>query len=85
MSNCLIFDVATVPHVIFVFASKAKRFGFFLSPTVFQKNAKFGAKNILQTSGQLIQFSYLLLSKEPVLVYSLSEPVAAKGNSQDAT
>ena len=41
----------------------------------------FGAKNSLQTIGQLIQFSYLLLSKDVFLVYSFSEQVAAKGDS----
>ena len=40
-------------------------------------------KNILQTTGQLVQSSYLLVRQEIFLVYSFSEQVAAMGNSPE--
>ena len=40
-------------------------------------------KNILQTTEQLVQSSYLLVRQEIFLVYSFSEQVAAMGNSPE--
>ena len=51
------------------------------SPRLFQNIGEFGAKKNLQTIEQLLQFSYLLLLKEIVLICSFSKQVATKGNS----
>ena len=51
------------------------------SPQLFRNIGEFGAKNILQTLKQLVQFGYLLLKKKIFLVYCSSEQVAAKGHS----
>ena len=55
------------------------------SASLIRNIGQFGAKNILQTIEQLIQFSFCSYKKEIFRVYSFSEQVAAKGNSPEVT